>query len=103
MISVPTVIFRPDCVTRRSSGPETPFARDSTSSMTRTLLRRSVGPLEVLGLRARRSRLSAETPQQLRSLERLGANDQREVRAEHDRENQKECQRNDSHVPSCLT
>ena len=30
--SVPTVIFRPDCVIRRSSGPTRPSARDSTRS-----------------------------------------------------------------------
>src|SRR5829696_2447727 len=43
IISVPTVIFRPDWVTRRSSGPDTPCARDNISCTARTPLRRSAG------------------------------------------------------------
>src|SRR5689334_2964039 len=43
MTSVPTVISRPDWVTRRSKGPDTPAARDNIACTARTLLSRSSG------------------------------------------------------------
>jgi len=42
--------------------------------------------------------LRPESPEQLRSFERLRANDEREIRAEHDTENEDECESDDDHM-----